>query len=257
MSGFAGRFTDPLYSPGGDMIAIYNTLITDAILSGSQSALEGKIRGYEMMMKTMYKSFIPSFHLSYNALGEQESFSMKYTWELAVYFGYYVFPFINDLYTDRIFLIAYMRRFSKLGALNTNLLVFISNYYDWKRDHEGPDPEPRFYDFTSVESLNRAESTFYEVGVSVDEATKVLDQQLENLFELAVYYVAHMCSQIAGRPELVTSRTHVESIDLDALEFDAAGIAARWNSLPVSGGEYEWKLDPHAMAEISQRGVPA
>ena len=106
MSGFAGRFTDPLYSPGGDMISIYNTLITDAILSGSQKELEGKVRGYETMMKTLYKTLVPSFHLSYNALGEQEAFSMKYTWELAVYFGYYVFPFINDLYTDRIFLVA-------------------------------------------------------------------------------------------------------------------------------------------------------
>ena len=239
------------------MIAIYNTLITDAIQSDSQRELEGKVRGYEMMMKTMYKSFIPSFHLSYNALGEQESFSMKYTWELAVYFGYYVFPFINDLYTDRIFLVAYMRRFSKLGDLNRDLLMFISSYYEWKRDHEAADPEPRFYDFTDVESLNRAESTFYEVGVSVDEATKVLDQQLESLFELARYYVAHMCAHISGNPQLVTSRAHVESINLGELDFDAAKIASCWNSLPVSGEDYEWQLNPHAMAEISQRGVPA
>jgi hypothetical protein len=30
ISGEAGRFTDPLYSPGGDLISVYNTLITDA-----------------------------------------------------------------------------------------------------------------------------------------------------------------------------------------------------------------------------------
>src|SRR5262249_19565105 len=33
LSGEAGRFTDPLYSPGGDLIALHNTLITDAILT--------------------------------------------------------------------------------------------------------------------------------------------------------------------------------------------------------------------------------
>ena len=30
LCGEACRFTDPLYSPGGDLISIYNTLITDA-----------------------------------------------------------------------------------------------------------------------------------------------------------------------------------------------------------------------------------
>ena len=33
LSGEAGRFTDPLYSPGSDFIGFYNTLITDAILT--------------------------------------------------------------------------------------------------------------------------------------------------------------------------------------------------------------------------------
>src|SRR2546428_1772780 len=32
MSGMSGRFSDPLYSPGSDLIAFYNTMIVDAIL---------------------------------------------------------------------------------------------------------------------------------------------------------------------------------------------------------------------------------
>src|SRR4029079_4006707 len=30
LTGEAGRFTDPLYSPGGDLISLYNTMIVDA-----------------------------------------------------------------------------------------------------------------------------------------------------------------------------------------------------------------------------------
>lgn len=257
MSGFAGRFTDPLYSPGGDMIAIYNTLITDAILTGDEDVLASKLRGYEIMMKTVYMSFVPSFHLSYNALGDQEAFSMKYVWELSVYFGFYVFPFINDFFTDRLFLVAYLRRFSKLGDLNRDLLVFISKFYDWKKEDASVDPEPRFFDFSSIESLRRAESTFYEVGIEVDDAIRVLEQQLESLQELARYFVAHMCARVAGNPALVTSRNHVESIDLEELEFDAAQLSARWNALPASGETYEWNLDPKALAEISRSCIPA
>ncbi len=255
MSGFAGRFTDPLYSPGGDMIAIHNTLITDAILTDEQRALKAKLPGYERMMKAVYTSFVPSFHLSYNALGEQESFSMKYIWELSVYFGFFVFPFLNDMFTNRLFLAAYMRRFATLGALNRDLHVFLSRFYEWRRDHESAAAEPCFFEFTSVEPLRRAESTFYEVDVDVDGAIDVLDRQLNNLEELARYLVAHMCARVAGDPGLVTSRNHVESIDLEQLEFNAEELAARWNALPVSGEAYAWQLDPHALAKISQNGV--
>jgi len=250
MSGFAGRFTDPLYSPGGDMIAIYNTLITDSILTEDEEALAAKIKGYEMMMRTIYMSFVPSFHDSYDALGDQESFSMKYVWELSVYFGYYVFPFINDLYTDRLFLVAYLRRFSKLGNINRNLLKFISGFYQWKRDNEEGDPDPKFFEFMNVESLSRAESTFYEVGVSVDEAVKVLDDQFENLTELARFFLAHMCSRVVGDPALALSKAHVESIDLSSIVFNVEEISRTWNILPASGEKYEWNLNSDALCQV-------
>jgi hypothetical protein len=50
LAGEAGRFTDPLYSPGGDLISLYNTLITDAILTRDSNALAIKARLYEILM---------------------------------------------------------------------------------------------------------------------------------------------------------------------------------------------------------------
>jgi flavin-dependent dehydrogenase len=257
MSGFAGRFTDPLYSPGGDMIAIHNTLITDAILTEDKDELASKVRSYEMMMRTIYKSFIPTFHLSYNALGDQEAFSMKYTWELSVYFGFYVFPFINDMFTDRLFLVAYMRRFGQLGPINKNFLVFISEFYEWKKREGLAAPDPQFFDFTEVEALNRAESTFYEVGVDTNRAIEILEEQLVSLREMALYFVAHMCARVAGNPDLLRSRTHVESVDLSELEFDAEAISARWNALPVSGDDYKWTICPKALELFWSQRVAA
>src|SRR5207247_10846728 len=40
--GEAGRWSDPLYSPGGDVISIYCTLVTDAILTTDQADLDDK-----------------------------------------------------------------------------------------------------------------------------------------------------------------------------------------------------------------------
>ena len=51
-------------------------------------------------MRVMYESYVPSYAVSYDCLGDQEAFTLKYTWELAVYFGFYVVPMINNLFTD-------------------------------------------------------------------------------------------------------------------------------------------------------------
>ena len=78
--GEAGRFTDPLYSPGSDFIGFYNTLITDAILTTDAGELLGKCQLYEYVMRAIYESLLPTYAVSYDALGDQETFVLKYTW---------------------------------------------------------------------------------------------------------------------------------------------------------------------------------
>src|SRR6476646_4740728 len=51
LAGEAGRFTDPLYSPGSDLISVYNTLITDAVLTDDPTDLAIKCRLAEQLMR--------------------------------------------------------------------------------------------------------------------------------------------------------------------------------------------------------------
>jgi len=258
MSGFAGRFNDPLYSPGGDAIAIHNTLITDAILTDDDKELAAKAKSYEVMMRTVYLSFLPSFQRSYNALGDQETFAMKYVWELSIYFVFYVFPFLNDLYCDRHFLIPYLRRFSQLGELNCALLSFIADYYEWKKVNRPKSERPVFFDFTDVGTLRRAESTFYQIGVDPKAALQELDRQIESLRELARLYVAHVSAVVAGDLSLVTSRAHVEQIDLEKIRFSPDEVRERWRSLPkMARDDFPWGIDPHVFRRSFHSGVPA
>ena len=57
MAGEAGRFTDPLYSPGSDLISIYNTLIVDAIETAG-AELPAKVRLYEQVMRAVYAAYL-------------------------------------------------------------------------------------------------------------------------------------------------------------------------------------------------------
>ncbi len=247
MSGEAGRFTDPLYSPGSDFIALHNSLIVDAILTEKPAELQRKCWLYEMLMESMYNSLLPTYARSYDVLGDQEAFVLKYTWELSIYFSFFVFPFINDLATNSEFVPAFLSRFSRLGAMNAKVQQFLSDFYQWKKINGRSPSEPVFYDFMQLEPLKRAEQTFYQVGVTGDEAKTVLDDQLVSLKELAKFIVAYIYSVVLDDERVLTNGSFVASIDLKNLAFDTACMQRHYDSHSGSEHVYKWTLNPRAL----------
>lgn len=253
MAGEAGRFTDPLYSPGSDLISIYNTLIVDAIRTDDAEELTQKCALYEQLMRAVYQAYVPTYATTYDCLGDQEAFCLKYTWELTVYFAGYVFPFINFLFTDRRFILTFMRLFSQLGPINQGVQKMLSGYFHWKKEHLQPPPEPTFFDFMELAPLRVAEKTFYRVGVSVDEAKKVLSLQVENLKELARFIAAHLSSVVIGEPRALTNRSFVEGIALDNLTFDPVAMRERYDACAHDQEIYSWSFDPFVMERFHPR----
>lgn len=255
LSGFAGRFTDPLYSPGSDFISLHNTLIVDAVLTNEPSILVRKCETFEMLMKVLYKSMLPTFSMSYDALGDQEAFAIKYTWELSVYFSFFVFPFINDLSTDLGFLPTYLARFARLGTINKGLQSLISGYFQWKKSQPRAAGDPVFFDFSEVPALRRAESTFYRVGVSATEAGRVLSEQLDNLEELARFVVAWIYRVVLNDERVLSSRFLVENIDFAHVSFDLDAMRT-WHCEFCSGpdpGTWQWSFDPQVLGRFQSR----
>src|SRR5215212_8391978 len=250
IAGEAGRFTDPLYSPGGDLIALYNTFITDAVQTEDDAGLAEKCRLYEQLMEAVYEAYVPTYAVSYDALGDQEAFSLKYTWELAVYFAFYVFPFINDLFTNRRFFAVFMSRFSQLGRVNQSLQSFISDFFQWKKTRRGSPREVFHFDFTDIKPLADAEKTFYKVGLSAEQARVVLDEQLSNLREMARFTAAQICASVLGDARALTNRRFVEGLDVNRLRFDPEEIRASFEARAGSSEEYPWALDPHVLSRL-------
>jgi flavin-dependent dehydrogenase len=229
MSGEAGRFSDPLYSPGSDLISIYNTLIVDAI-STPAGQLSEKCRTYETVMRIMYEAYVPSYAVSYDCLGERQSFTYKYGWELAVYFSFYVLPFINDLFTNPKFLPDYMRKFGLLGPINRNLQKFLSGFFHWKQAHIGPPTEPAMNDFYEMTPLRNAETLFYKVGLTHEEALEVLDHQFHVLRDFARWIVAQVYATVLDNPAIADDLAFRERIRLRDLQFDPVKMRMDYES---------------------------
>ncbi|HWP85474.1 MAG TPA: hypothetical protein VNN17_09810 [Terriglobia bacterium] len=248
LSGEAGRFSDPLYSPGSDLIAFHNTVILDAILTEDADELKRKTAVYEPLLRSLYQAYIPSYSVSYDVLGDQEAFLMKYTWELAVYFTFFVFPFINQLFTNQEFVPVYLAKLARLGRINANLQAFFSAFYQWKKRHSPPPRAPIQFDFTQLGPLKKSEMLFYQVGVSAAEALHLLDEHLANLKELARFFIAHSASRVLGEREVLNSRAFVESIRLNQFSFDVERFRSLWSAVAGQSGQYPWRFDPQVLA---------
>jgi len=246
LAGEAGRFTDPLYSPGGDLISLYNTLIVDAILTDKETTLAIKARLYELLMWGLYEAYVPSYAVSYEVLGDHECFVMKYAWELTIYFTFYVFPFINHLFTDTTFVVPYLDLFAKLGALNNSLQAFITAYYRWKKEQPVEPHEPFLFDFTGLEPLKKSEELFYKVGVSARECIKTLRYSMANIENLSRFLAVYIYSVVLDDETLLANKQLIESVNITNLNFDPTAMrrecryldSARDPSLAKLGTEF-------------------
>ena len=224
IAGEAGRFADPLYSPGSDLIALYNTLIVDAIRTEDQDLLAVKSRLYELLMWASYEAYVPSYSVSYEVLGDQECFAMKYGWELMVYFTFYVFPFVNQAFTDTAFILSFLDAFAQLGAINKSLQSFITGYYRWKKSQPARSQEPVLFDFSSFEPLKKAQELFFQVGLTPQECIRTLKRQMANVEQMAIFIVAYVYSVVLDDDSVLGAKNFAEDIDLCNLEFDPEKI---------------------------------
>jgi flavin-dependent dehydrogenase len=247
MTGEAGRFSDPLYSPGTDLISIYNTLIADTIASPAGTDLKEKCRVYEQVMRIMYEAYVPSYSVSYNCLGDQEAFTLKYTWELAVYFSFYVQPFINDLFTDFEYLPFFFRKFGLLGPINRNLQNFLSGFYQWKKGKEKMAGAPFLNDFYEMLPLRDSEKLFYEVGLTREESMEVMERQFARLKEFARYIAAHVYASVLGDRKALLNAPFIESIKLRDLRFDPERMREQYAPFAERAEMHHWNLNPFAL----------
>ena len=226
MSGEAGRFSDPLYSPGSDLISIYNTLIVDAIETKEPADLARKCRVHETVMRVMYEAYVPSYAISYDCLGDRQAFMYKYGWELAVYFGFYVLPFINDLFTNEVFIPFFLRKFGLLGPINRGLQKFLSDFYQWKKTNVPAETEPTLNDFYEMMPLRNSELLFYQVGLTPAEATDALERQFNSLKDFARWIIAQVHATVLGDPKLGMNAEFIAGIKLRDIRFDPEEMRA-------------------------------
>ena len=101
LTGEAGVFLDPFYSPGSDFIAISNTYITELIakdLAGEPFAPYARL--YEQFYFSFYRSTLSLYTNQYAIFGDPEVMPVKVIWDYTYYWGVLCQLFFQHRLTD-------------------------------------------------------------------------------------------------------------------------------------------------------------
>ena len=113
LTGEAGLFLDPFYSPGSDFIAIGNTYICDLIGHDRASRpIAARAQLYDQIYHSFYESTLALYQDQYALFGDPEVLPVKVIWDYTYYWGVLSQIFFQDRLTD----------LGMLGSLKDELL---------------------------------------------------------------------------------------------------------------------------------------
>ena len=156
LTGEAGLFLDPFYSPGTDFIAISNTYITDLITrERAGESIEMHAHIYEQIYFSFYESTLALYRDQYAMFGDAEAMPAKVIWDYAYYWGILCQFFFQDRLTDIVSLSRLKRELGATQVLNLRVQELVRT---WAKSQRSGNP-PRLLDQAALPwfaELNRS-----------------------------------------------------------------------------------------------------
>ena len=189
LSGESAFFVDALYSPGGDFIAVGNTLITkliEADCAGDRLRLATLTRFGEQLLNGMFHHYMGLYRGSYQLMGKPGVMLQKVAWDIAVYFAYNVLLFCNGRFCNPEF----HRSIRQENARLESLQQLMRHRFKARAAAESGSYSGRFIDQTCVEpimSLYRSSNGRLDDGAlksRLEENLKILEHFGNNIEEL-------------------------------------------------------------------------
>ena len=134
ITGEAGFFHDPFYSPGSDFIAFSNTFLTDLIrrdLSGKGYRM--RAYAYDKIYKKFFYGTSTAYQDQYQIFGNPTVMPVKILWDYLVYWSITGFIFMQGQMTHQTMYLRNMSKLSRLGKMNHFMQDF---FRKWHRETE-------------------------------------------------------------------------------------------------------------------------
>jgi flavin-dependent dehydrogenase len=152
ITGIAGVFTDPFYSPGSDFIGIGNTFLTDLILRDLDGEdIATRAADYDRIYLNTFESFLTVYQSQYPLMGNPRVMPAKVVWDFVIYWGFLALQFIAGRLCDLELLARTGQDLQRINHLNVRMQAL---FRDWDAV-DCPEVEPCFIDVLGVDIMRR------------------------------------------------------------------------------------------------------
>jgi hypothetical protein len=168
LTGDAGTFLDPLYSPGSDFIAISNSLITDVIvreLDGEN--IYKRVEYHNQTYLNLFNTFLSIYTHQYPIMGNSQVMLSKVMWDIGLYWAFVALLFFYEKYWDVDFIVSILEQLKRFRELTIVVQVFFRRWAALeKQEWQGA-----FVDVLKVEFL-------YRLNQDLDLTNRMNDEEL-------------------------------------------------------------------------------
>ncbi|MEO8583974.1 MAG: FAD-dependent monooxygenase [Flavitalea sp.] len=200
VTGEAGAFLDPLYSPGTDFIALNNTWLSDLIIRDLKGEdITSRAAVYEQSHLKLIDNWIPIYQNKYLLMGKTQIMIIKIFWDWATYWSIPTLLFTNRAFTNMPLLKEFFatakglgRKFGELNKVMQDLFSDWAPYVTETISNRYIDP----YDLKYLRDFQLDIDTKYtpdELVRKIESNMKILEQVAASLFRL-------ISSQVNGTP---------------------------------------------------------
>ncbi len=129
MTGDAGAFLDPFYSPGSDFIALNNGFISDLIIK-QQAGMDIAARAeqYEKLFRTLFLAFSPVYEDQYPIMANAKVMSIKIIWDYTLYWSGAALLYFRDKFCDLDFMATSGRTLQQIYQINRLMQGFFRQW---------------------------------------------------------------------------------------------------------------------------------
>ncbi len=200
VTGEAGAFLDPLYSPGTDFIAMNNSWLSDLITRDLRGEdITGRANVYEQSHLRLVDNWIPVYQNKYLLMGNTQIMVIKIFWDWATYWSVPTLLFTNKAFTNLSLLKEFFASANGLGRKFGELNKCMQDLFlDWA-PHDKEIFSNRYidpYDLKYMRNFQLGIDSKYEPAQLVQKIAqnmKILEQVASAIFRL-------VSSQVKGTP---------------------------------------------------------
>lgn len=159
LTGEAGPFLDPFYSPGSDFIAIGNTYITELIARDFAGAsIVQSVRHSQQLFFSFYRNMLNLYRGQYALFGDARVMTAKVLWDYTYYWGVLCPLAIGGRLTDYALFAELAPELATAEALNTRMQAFFRAWHG----HGGAGTAPAWMDQQELDWFGRLNARLHE-----------------------------------------------------------------------------------------------